>query len=172
MPRKLDENELFNYAISSLAARALSAGEVRTKLVRRAAEPSAVDAVLARLREYGYLDDNRFAEGYATARRDSGVVGKMRVMRGLRQRRVSSTVAGKAVEDAFAGVDETSMIEAWLERKYRHVKLREYLQDPKHLASVYRKLRYAGFNSGAAIGTLKHYAERADELEDDPAEEL
>ena len=44
------------------------------------------------------------------------------------------------------------------------------LQDPKHLASAYRKLRYAGFGSSSAIRALKRYADRADELEDDPIE--
>jgi hypothetical protein len=39
------------------------------------------------------------------------------------------------------------------------------LRDEKHLASAYRKLRYAGFGSGNAIRVLKRYAERADELE-------
>jgi regulatory protein len=168
--RKLAGEELFNYAVSLLSARGLSTGELRTKLQRRAADPADVERSLTRLREYYVLDDAKFAEGYATARRDSGAFGKMRVMRDLRQRRVSATVAEKAVTEAFEDVDEAAAIKQWLERKYRNVTLAEYLKDEKHLSSAYRKLRYAGFSSGGAIRALKLYASRADDLEDTPEE--
>jgi regulatory protein len=169
-PRKLDSEELLQYGVSLLAKRALSAGEVRTKLLRRAADPESVEPAILRLREYGYLNDERFAESYAAVRRDSGTVGRQRVLRDLRQRRVAPAVAQNAVEEAFENVDEYEAVLNWLQRKYRNVELGEYLQDPKHLAGIYRKLRYAGFGSGAAIRALKRYAERADDLEDEPVE--
>jgi SOS response regulatory protein OraA/RecX len=75
-------------------------------------------------------------------------------------------VAEKAVGDAFGEVDESAAVEAWIARKYRNVQLHEYLQDPKHLASAYRKLRYAGFSSSTSIRVLKRYANEADALED------
>lgn len=168
--RKLAAEELFHYALSLLGGRALSAGEVRSRLNRRAADPADIEPALARLREYGFVDDEKFAEGYATARRDSGIAGKARVLRDLRQRSVSSGVAEKAVTEVFSDVDEVAAVEQWLKRKYRSVVLSEYLRDEKHLASAYRRLRYAGFGSSAAIGVLKRYASKAAELEDDPDE--
>jgi regulatory protein len=168
--RKLQGEELFNYALTLLARRAQSAGELRVKLQRRAAAPADVEQAIAKLREYGYVDDERFAASYATARRDSGSVGRSRVLRDLRQRRVAPGVAQEAVQQAFEDVDEFAAITAWLDRKYRSVDLKDYLQDPKHLASAYRKLRYAGFASAPAIRALKRFADRADELEDDPVE--
>lgn len=168
--RKLAGEELFGYALRLLAGRALSAGEVRTKL-RRKAEPDAdIEALITRLRELGFLNDERFAESYATARRDSGSVGAARVMRDLRSRRVAPSVAEKAVQETFAEVNEADAVTAWLERKYRSVKLSEFLQDEKNLASAYRKLRYAGFSSSASIRALKQFASRADQLEDPPEE--
>jgi regulatory protein len=169
-PRKLGGEELFSYGLTLLARRALSAGEIRARLQRRAADLAEVEAVIARLREYGYVNDDRFAEHFATARRDSGTVGRSRVLRDLRQRRVAPAVAQQAVEQAFEDVDEFTAVVNWLERKYRNVDLHQYLQNPKHLASVYRKLRYAGFGSGPAIQALKRFADRADELEDEPIE--
>lgn len=168
--RKLGGEELFGYALRLLAGRALSAGEVRTKL-RRKAEPDAdIEALITRLRELGFLNDERFAEGYATARRDSGSVGAARVMRDLRGRRVALTVVEKVVQETFAEVNEGDAVTAWLERKYRSVRLSEYLKNEKNLASAYRKLRYAGFSSGASMRALKQYANRAEELEDEPEE--
>src|SRR5438309_2138104 len=95
-PRLLDAEELWSFALKSLGARALSTSEIRTKLARRAAEPGDIDVVLARLKEYKYLDDALFAENYASARKDNQGFGKMRVIRDLGQHKVGSTIAQKA----------------------------------------------------------------------------
>jgi regulatory protein len=165
-PPKKDAKELLQYALNLLAGRALSSGEVRKKLTARAADPEDVEGVLAKLREYGFVDDGRFAEGYAAVRKDSGSFGKARVLRDLRQRRVAPAIAEKAVSQAYEGADETEMIEQFLKRKYRTVNLAEHLQEEKHLAAAYRRLRYAGFSSSASIRVLKRFADRADELAD------
>lgn len=166
VPKKLAREELTQYALRLLAGRALSASEVHTKLERRAAEPADVEPVMERLREYQVLDDARFAEGFAGARKDSGSFGRQRVLRDLRQRRVGATLAEKTVTEAFAGTDEAELVKAWLKRKLRNVVLADYLQDPAKLASVYRKLRYAGFSSSVAIRVLRQYSSRADEIEE------
>ena len=119
------------------------------------------------MRDYGYLNDTRFAESYARARREGEGFGKMRVVRDLRQRRVAPGVAEQAVKGAFADADETEMIEAYLARKYRGKNLPEFLQEDKNLNSAFRRLRYAGFATGPAIQVLKRYAARAEELQDD-----
>jgi regulatory protein len=148
----------------------LSAGELREKLRRKAEGPADVEHVIAKLKEYGYVNDAQFAETYASARRDSQGFGKMRVLSDLRRRRVAPTTAEKAVATAYEGVDEVTAIEQYLQRKYRSKKLNEFLAEEKNLASAYRRLRYAGFSSGASIRVLKRYAAQADELEDLEAE--
>jgi regulatory protein len=154
--------------------RALSTGEVREKLQRKAENVSDIESIMTRLRDAGYLNDGQFAEGYARARRETNGLGKLRVLRDLRTRRVAPNVASKAVADVFEDADETQMIEAYLARKYRNVKLAEFLKENRNLASAYRRLVYAGFNSGACIRVLKRYASQADELEplEDPATDL
>ncbi len=70
-PRKrapLDAAGLWEFALKSLGARACSSGELRQKLRARAERAEDVDATLARLKEYRYLDDRRFAESFAIAR--------------------------------------------------------------------------------------------------------
>jgi regulatory protein len=151
---KLGTEELLHMGMRLLAGRSLSAQEVRTRLARRAREDADLDAVLARLREYGAIDDSRFAENFAGARRDGGLTGKARVLRDLRQRRVSQSVAEKAVQEAFQDVDESAAAAQFLKRKYRNTNLADHLSDPKNLASAYRKLRYAGFSSSASVGVL------------------
>jgi regulatory protein len=164
--RLLDAQELLHYALKSLAGRALSSAEVRIRLDRRAQSATDVDGVMRKLEEYGFLNDEKFAEHYALARRDTQGFGKIRVLRDLRQRRVPDIVAGSAVGSVFADTEENDLAEAFLARKIRGVPLPDYLKDPKHLQSAYRKLRYAGFSSSVAIRVLKKYSEHAGHLED------
>jgi regulatory protein len=174
-PKPLDLNGLMNYAAQALSARAQSLNEMRTRLKRRAAKPEDVAEVLSRLKQAGLMDDSRFADSFANWRRENQGLGKARVVRDLMVRRVAPAVAQKAVDQAYAEVDETSLIESFLSRKYRGKNLGEILREPKHLASAYRKLRVAGFSSGNSIGVLKRYAaeaERLAEMEEETEEEM
>jgi len=164
-PKLLDQEQLTNYAVRALGGRAHSAGELREKLSRRAASAADIDVVLAKLREFGYLNDQRFAENFATARLENQGFGKMRVLRELRQRRVAPKLAEQVTEQTFQDTNETDLIEAFLKRKYRGKQLGPFLAEEKNLASAFRRLRYAGFSSGASIRVLKRYASRAEELE-------
>ncbi len=163
--RLLNEAELLDYALKTLGGRAVSAGELREKLRLRAERKADVDAVLAKVREYGYLNDNQFAETYAARRKENQGFGKARVLRDLRARRVSPTVAEKAVTTAFEGADETQLIEQFLARKFRKTPLSEVLAEPKGLASVYRKLRLAGYSSGASLRVLKKHSRDGEALD-------
>jgi len=170
MAKTLDENGLMAFAARALSARALTISELREKLKRRAAELSDVDIVVARLKESGYLNDQRFAESYASWRRDDGGFGKTRVLRDLMARRVAPAVARKASEKAFEGADEIAMIEKFLDRKYRGKDLGALLKEEKNLAAAYRKLRISGFSTSNSVRVLKRYAEQAELLEDDETE--
>src|SRR5688500_14451631 len=97
-PRRLDAAALWNYALKILGMRALSTGQVRDKLRRKAENAEDIEPVISRLRENGFLNDSRFAEGYARARRESDGFGKIRVLRDLRQRRVAPGLAATTVE--------------------------------------------------------------------------
>jgi regulatory protein len=165
-PKRLDQNGLMAYAARALSARALTISELREKLKRRAAEATDVDEVLARLKESGYLNDQRFAESYASWRRDDGGLGKTRVLRDLLARRVAPEVARKAAEKAYQGADEIAMIEQFLARKYRGKDLAALLKEEKHLASAYRKLRTSGFSTSNSVRVLKRYAAQAELLEE------
>ena len=154
------------YSARILSARAQTISELREKLKRRATEPGDVDEVLGRLKQMGYLNDERFAEGFASWKKDQEGLGKTRVLRDLMARRVAPAIAKQASEAAFQKADEIAMIEKFLERKYRSKDLGALLSEEKHLASAYRKLRLAGFSSGNAIRVLKRHAAEAEILEE------
>jgi len=165
-PKPLDIEGLMEYAARVLSVRGYTVSELKTRLKKRAARAEDVDLVLGRLKDAGVVNDRRFAGTFAEWRRESQGMGKTRVLRDLMARRVAPAVAKEAVDAAFEGVDETAMIEAFLNRKYRGKDLGALLQEQKELASAFRKLRGAGFSTGNSIRVLKRYAEEAERLEE------
>ena len=171
-PALLDIEGLLAYSARVLTARAQTTSELRQKLSRRAAQPADVDEVIRRLKENGYLNDERFAESFANWRRDNDGVGKIRVMRDLMARRVAPALAKKTAEAVYSTTDETALIEQFLARKFRGRDLGALLQEEKNLASTFRRLRTAGFSGGGSIRVLKRYAAEAERLEDIGEDEL
>jgi regulatory protein len=153
MPRTMNAAELLAWAVKLLASRARSTGELRERLRRRAEGDADVEAVLAQLKELGYLDDRNFAESYATARRQERRSGARRVVRDLRARRVPPSIAEGAVREAFADVDEEALIRDYIRRKYP-----EPLADEKALASAYGRLVRAGFTPATVARLLRAFA--------------
>jgi regulatory protein len=171
-PRRLDADGLWEYALKSLGARAHSVGELREKLRRRAERAGDIDGVLARLKEHQYLDDRRYAESFASARLLNEKLGRTRVIRELRARRVAPAVAERTVGKVYQGVEETALIEEWIRRKYRTAPREGLFQDRKDLAAAYRRLARAGFRTGEILKVLKRFAKDTDLLDGfEPPEE-
>ncbi len=172
-PQPLGAQALLDYALRRLAGRPHSVAEIREKLAARAADPADVTGVLERLKEYGYINDQRLSEAFAAARLQNEGFGKARVVRDLRKKRVAPAVADRAVSEVYRGADEAALIEAFLKRKYRGKALDAFLAEPKNLASAYRRLRVAGFTSGNAVRVLKRFASDPDALDaiEDSAED-
>jgi regulatory protein len=164
--RRLDAEALWALALKTLAGRACSTGELREKLRRRAARVADVDGVLARLKDYGYLDDRRYAESFASARLSNQKLGRTRVIQDLRQRRVAPSMAESAVRHVYQDVNEEALIEDWIRRKYRLAARESLFQVDKELASAYRRLLRAGFRSGEIVRVLKRFAKNPELLDD------
>lgn len=171
----LDLSELWEYALKSAAMKAQSTGEMRTRLRQRALLPEDVEATLDKLKAYGFLNDQRYAENFASARLENEGFGRQRALRDLAQRKVSPAIAEGAVEQTYTGTDETSLIEAYIRRRYRNADREKLFQQDKDLASAFRRLRLAGFQSGNIVKVLKQFAANPDKLDEvdlseDPAE--
>ena len=164
-PRRLEALALWEYALRVLAGRACSTGEMREKLRRRAARMADVEEALGKLKDLGYLNDQRFAEGFATARLESDRLGRIRVTQDLRRRRVAPALAERTVARVYEEVDEEKLIEEFIRRKYRMAPREGLFQEDKDLASAYRRLLRAGFSSPKILRVLKRFA-RSPELLD------
>jgi regulatory protein len=170
-PRRLAAEELFEYAVKCLGARAYSTGDLKSKLVRRAANSGDVGPTIERLKDIGYLNDERFAENFAQARVDNDGFGKIRVLSDLRARRVAGEIADRAVERALEGKSEPELIDAWIDRRMPSIAAGGPVEDDRVLAGAYRRLRRAGFTSGAILTALKQRAARPESIEEPPEED-
>jgi regulatory protein len=86
-------------------------------------------------------------------------------MRDLRQRRVAPSLAERATRKVYQDVDEETLIEEWVRRKYRLASREGLFQEDKDLAAAYRRLRRAGFRSGEILRVLKRFARNPELLE-------
>lgn len=110
----------FNRAIKLLTVKARSVAELRERLLQgKNVNESVVDAVIARLEEYGYLNDERFAFSYASLKVKQRPIGRRRLQRDLKLKKVSNTVADEALELVYAEIPEEQLIDAAIEKRTR-----------------------------------------------------
>jgi regulatory protein len=118
-PEKMRE-ETFQRAAKLLAAKPRSIAELRERLLERpSTTKEVVDTVISRLREYGYLDDDRFAVGYAQWKVKQRPIGRRRLERDLTMKKVERTVADAALDQVFEETPEAELIDRAIEKRIR-----------------------------------------------------
>src|SRR5258708_35298822 len=127
------------------------------KLPRRADNELLVRVVLARLKENGQLDDERYAQQFTRNRTQSRKQGQFRIQRELRARGVSDGVINSALEESAAQTDPAATVRQRIERKltsYRGPETGKKIDDKK-IASIYGAQLHAGFSSALIREELK-----------------
>lgn len=110
----------FDRAIKLIASKSRSIAELRERLLHsRRATKVDVDAVIDRLKEYGYLDDERFAFSYASLKVKQRPIGKRRLERDLKFKRIDSATAATALDLVFAETSEEELIDRAIEKRLR-----------------------------------------------------
>lgn len=133
----------FQRAVKLLAARPRSIAELRERLMQgRFANKTVVEEVIGRLKEYGYLDDERFAFSYASLKVKQKPTGRRRLERDLFLKRVDSSVAGEALDLVFAETSEEELIDRAVEKRIR---LRGKPQSRADAKSLFDHLLRQGF---------------------------
>jgi regulatory protein len=111
----------FDRAIKLISAKSRSVAELRERLLQgRSATKADVEAVISRLKEYGYLDDERFAFSYASLRVKQRPIGRRRLERDLKFKKVESAVAGEALNLVYAETSEEELIDRAIEKRLRN----------------------------------------------------
>ena len=152
----LDESTLHEYAVKALGRRMRTVSEL-TRLMRAKVEsaPSGqakIDAVLVRLKEYGYLNDADYAANYTRLRQENASLGKRRVRQDLAVKGVQAELIKETLETAYQDVNEEELARRHLERKGVKQPASE-----KEAARVMRMLVRAGFSTGIIFKILKEW---------------
>ena len=139
-------------ALNVLGYRARSEGELRERLERAGYAGGTVEAVVERLRELGYLDDEEFARN--AAREKARRYGPRRILVDLRHKGVDDEVAREAVEDEFSGDEEMEAASAAAERRYNTGERSDALA-----RRVYGFLARRGYSAGVCAEIARGYRE-------------
>ncbi len=163
-PREpLNEAALYDYAVKALGRQMRTEVELRRLMTARA-EPgddgeAAVRAVIARLKEHGYLDDRAYAETYARLRQENEKLGARRVQQDLQRKGIRSDLIKETVDARYGETDEEKLARAHLKKK----RIRKPVNE-KEIARVMRRLVAAGFSTGTIFKVLRKWDVPEEEL--------
>jgi regulatory protein len=144
----LNEAGLFDYAVKALGRRMRTEAELR-RLMKARMEPDGraevvIAAVVARLKDYGYLNDAAFAETYARLRQENQKQGVRRVRQDLERKGVEKELIAETLEARYGQTNEEALAREHLERK----RIRKP-ENAKQTARLMRRLLLAGFSMEA-----------------------
>lgn len=145
--------EAYTTALVLLGARELSEAQLRTRLLRRACRPGDVDEAIARLKRDRTLDDGRVARAAARLEASIRHRGRARVLQRLRQLGIDPDIAQGAVEDVFADVDETGLLDRAIERRLKGIA--PAALDRRATSRLVRSLVAQGFRPSAVFARLR-----------------
>jgi regulatory protein len=152
----LNEAGLYDYAVKALGRRMRSEAELRRLMKPRVAPDvrgeAAIAAVVARLKEHGYLNDAAFAETYARLRQQNEKLGQRRVKQDLKQKGIQDALIGETLEVRYGHTNEEALAREHLERK----RIRKP-ENEKETARIMRRLVAAGFATGVIYKILRQW---------------
>ena len=122
MPVTNDElrRRTFERAVKLLTAKPRSVAELRERLLQaKGINSEIVETVISRLKEYGYLNDERFAFGYASYKVKQRPVGRRRLERDLKLKKVDNSVANEALELVYTETSEEQLIDQAIAKRLR-----------------------------------------------------
>ncbi|MBA3765612.1 MAG: RecX family transcriptional regulator, partial [Acidobacteria bacterium] len=143
----------FQRAVKLLAAKPRSVEELRERLLEKQwTNETVVDAVVARLREYNYLNDEQFAFGYASFQVRQKPVGRQRLQRALALKKIDRETAAEAIQKVFEETPEEQLIDRAIERRTR---LRGRPQTRAESKSLFDHLLRQGFTYDLAMRKVR-----------------
>jgi regulatory protein len=140
-------------ALRLLAARALTAQEVRERLLRRGFDPSTIEPLLRRLEARGYLDDRALAYNLASALAARRLYGRPRTAAVLRRRGVPEDAISEALVKVYAELQEEELAREAVRRAGRRPS--PGVVSGRKRQALARSLLRRGLSRGAVLGALR-----------------
>ncbi len=95
----MEKEELYKKISKYCAYQERCRSEVRTKLRQSGASPQSIEAILARLEQEGYLDEERFARAYVRGKFRINGWGRLKIRNGLRAKLIDSSLIETAIKE-------------------------------------------------------------------------
>lgn len=109
-----------NRAVKLLAAKPRSVRELRERLLEKPwTDEIIVDAVLERLKDYKYLDDEQFAHDLAISQLRRKPQGKRRLQQTMSRKKLDKEIVDTAISEAFEKLPEEDLIALAIEKRLR-----------------------------------------------------
>jgi regulatory protein len=140
-------------ALDILSRRDHSEAELVRKLRARGIDAGEIDRIVARLREFGYLDDRRLACRLAESALAQGKMVGARLRAELRRRGIPSALAEEALVQTATGCDERAMVGDLLARKFPGFD--PAATDPRQKQRVVGWFQRRGFGLSAILEALR-----------------
>jgi regulatory protein len=112
--------QTMNRAVKLLAAKPRSVRELRERLLEKLwTDETIVDAVIEKLKEYKYLDDEQYAHDLAISKLRQKPQGKRRLQQTMSQKKLDKDVVDTAIADAFEKLPEDELIDQAIAKRLR-----------------------------------------------------
>jgi len=148
----------FDRAVNLLTYKPRSENELRQRLLEKDwTNTEIVEAVLAKLKEYNYLNDEQFAKEFAASRLRQKPIGKRVLKQKLALKRLDKETVDAALEKAFEDTPEEDVIERAIEKRLRIKGKPETREDSK---KFYDYLLRQGFSYDLVSNKMREIAAR------------
>jgi regulatory protein len=145
MPRPLKNKEdALEFAMKLIGLRRQSEAEIRNRLRKRNCDDNCIEATVAELYKFGYLDDEAFAESYINDRIKLRPAGKSLIRAELRKKGIDRGMIDKKLDELLSAEDELASAKEILRKKLRTANSKD---ENKIKAKLAFHLRSRGFSS-------------------------
>lgn len=118
--RKRAREQTMNRAVKLLAAKPRSVAELRERLLEKLwTDTEIVDAVIEKLKEYNYLNDEQFARDVAVSKLRQKPQGRRRLQMAMSRKKLDKETVDSAIADAYEKLPEEHLIDAAIEKRLR-----------------------------------------------------
>lgn len=149
MQLESEKNTAFDKALTFLSATRKTEKEIRLHLSKKGYLPAVIDYVVEKLREYGFINDEAYAEAYTES------ASKKKGGRLIRMELKNKGLSEEAIENALSELDEGQELETakGILEKY----MRGKTADKATLQKAYRHLMSKGFDYDTAKAAIDAY---------------
>jgi regulatory protein len=148
-------NDTYLAGLTMLARRELSEHQVRQRLARRGYDSTSIDEAVTRLKAERALDDERVAGAIARTQANLRGRGRRRVLQQVQAAGIATSIASRAVDEAFHDIDPDALLAASLSKRLRG---RERIEGDREFQRLFRYLMAQGFDADRVLAHLRKHS--------------